>query len=243
MFCLIHPDRIAVDKCHKCSKGVCQECQKLVKGQIFCPPCAPVFVQAAESKRPREPVAAALLSLFCPGLGQIYNGELTKALLIFISSALIVPWLYGAFDAYKVAQRINRGEQIMLRAKMSVSTCMILGIVLWLAPLMTRNALRRYYNVTDADVAQNVIEQRLKKISSALEKFMKDKGHYPRNFKDLYFSTPPYIDEIFCNTELEGYRYGCTFSIEGYTITAVPVREGAKEKKYAVTTGGQVRAE
>lgn len=43
--------------------------------------------------KPRKPVAALLLSLF-PGLGQIYNGQLTKGL-IFLSIDLLFPVLFG----------------------------------------------------------------------------------------------------------------------------------------------------
>lgn len=43
--------------------------------------------------KPRKPFAALLLSLF-PGLGQIYNGQLTKGL-IFILIDLLFPVLFG----------------------------------------------------------------------------------------------------------------------------------------------------
>jgi signal peptidase I len=44
-------------------------------------------------RKPRKPFAALLLSLF-PGLGQIYNGQLTKGL-IFILIDLLFPVLFG----------------------------------------------------------------------------------------------------------------------------------------------------
>lgn len=66
---------------------------------------------------------AAVLSLVIPGAGQIYNGQIGKGLLILIGVPLLVVfsfltlfitlivalvvWLWGIFDAYKTAERIN----------------------------------------------------------------------------------------------------------------------------------------
>lgn len=72
---------------------------------------------------PKNPVLAAILSLIIVGVGQIYNGETAKGIIIIvvqiILSALIVPtagitflvflvvWFWAIYDAYKVAKRIN----------------------------------------------------------------------------------------------------------------------------------------
>jgi TM2 domain-containing membrane protein YozV len=84
----------------------------------------------------KSPILAAVLSLFIPGLGQIYNGDLIKglafivigiilALLAFVlvipammASALLVLvlllsipylvfWAYNIYDAYTTADKIN----------------------------------------------------------------------------------------------------------------------------------------
>lgn len=66
-----------------------------------------------------NPFVAALLSAIFPGLGQIYNRELEKGLLIIVVSFLsmlsmmvlvgflLFPaiWLYAIYDAYRVAER------------------------------------------------------------------------------------------------------------------------------------------
>ena len=44
------------------------------------------------------------LSLLVPGLGQLYNGQLLKGVLIFFTSFLIIPYIYGVIDAYRVAR-------------------------------------------------------------------------------------------------------------------------------------------
>lgn len=69
----------------------------------------------------KSPGLAAVLSLIIPGLGQIYNGEIGKGLAMVIVSiimwvlvwllipflVIIVLWVYGIYDAYKKAERIN----------------------------------------------------------------------------------------------------------------------------------------
>jgi len=68
-----------------------------------------------------NPVIGVILNLFIPGVGQIYNGELRKAIAIFagmfISVILIIVfigllllpaiWVYSLYDAYKSAEYKN----------------------------------------------------------------------------------------------------------------------------------------
>lgn len=63
-------------------------------------------------KKWKNPALAVLLSLFIPGAGQIYNGQVGKGILIFISAWLIIPYIFGVFDAYFVAQKINKNERM-----------------------------------------------------------------------------------------------------------------------------------
>lgn len=65
---------------------------------------------------------AAVLSFFVTGLGQIYNGQIGKGLmllgiqvinglLMFILIGFVtypLTWLYGIYDAYKTAENINK---------------------------------------------------------------------------------------------------------------------------------------
>jgi TM2 domain-containing membrane protein YozV len=65
----------------------------------------------------KNPVHAAVLSLFFPGLGQIYNGENFKGFLVFFWTLagliIILPgvfvWAYGIYDARAVALKMNSG--------------------------------------------------------------------------------------------------------------------------------------
>ena len=56
----------------------------------------------------KSPGVAMLLSIIFPGGGQFYNGHVGKGILILCTFWLIIPWIYGIFDAYSSANRINR---------------------------------------------------------------------------------------------------------------------------------------
>ena len=74
----------------------------------------------------KNPGVAAVLSFFICGLGQIYNGQIFKGIVVIICYALswaltyvligwlIVPvlWIWGIYDAYKNAERINKSYNI-----------------------------------------------------------------------------------------------------------------------------------
>ncbi len=75
--------------------------------------------QKRKIKYPKNPAIAGILSFFFFGLGQIYNGENKKGILLFFGTyigfaALILPgiiiWMYGIYDAYKTAKKMNIGE-------------------------------------------------------------------------------------------------------------------------------------
>lgn len=69
----------------------------------------------------KNPGIAAVLSFFWTGVGQIYNGQIFKGLimigiqiinglLMFILIGFITYplfWIFGMYDAYKTAERIN----------------------------------------------------------------------------------------------------------------------------------------
>lgn len=71
----------------------------------------------------KNPGIAAVLCFFYTGLGQIYNGQILKGLVLlgvrlfsdlilcalligFVTSPLI--WIFAMYDAYKTADRMNR---------------------------------------------------------------------------------------------------------------------------------------
>jgi TM2 domain-containing membrane protein YozV len=69
----------------------------------------------------KNPGVAAVLSFFFAGLGQIYNGQIGKGILLIVLQAVNaflmtiivgfitypIVWIYGMVDAYKTASKIN----------------------------------------------------------------------------------------------------------------------------------------
>lgn len=100
----------------------CQTCGTAVtEGARFCPACGreqpgfPASAAAAPAAIPEKYVAAALLSFFLPGFGQMAKGQTLKAALILfgvfsfavLSSTkpfgvplFVVLWLWQVYDAY-----------------------------------------------------------------------------------------------------------------------------------------------
>lgn len=72
----------------------------------------------------RDPGIAAVLSFFVTGLGQIYNGQIGKGILLmclqvvnlllcFVLIGLItfpLMWIYGIYDAHQTATEAGRKE-------------------------------------------------------------------------------------------------------------------------------------
>jgi len=104
-----------------------------VKAEI-CPNCG---VRQQVSKRYQQEekslILSLILSFFISGAGQIYNGlgqanngQIEKGIILFIGylicwalSFLIIPafilfgiWIFGMYDAYTTAKKINAGEPV-----------------------------------------------------------------------------------------------------------------------------------
>lgn len=121
--------------CTTCGKPLQFENAEICPGCGVRLPAPPAPVPAEK----RVPFLAVVLSFFFPGWGQWYNGKTGPGLgffgsyfgssLLMIVLALVLPnqavrsvllvflfvvmtgiWLYGMYDAYTTAQRINRNE-------------------------------------------------------------------------------------------------------------------------------------
>ncbi|MFN3690090.1 MAG: hypothetical protein ACK4UU_04100 [Fimbriimonadales bacterium] len=104
MNCYLHPHTPAVAFCTDCSQPVCAVCCVRVNGKPYCEHCAVDHHQ-------QSPFWAGVFSGFVPGLGQIYNGDWAKGILILLTGWLILPWLYGIIDAVMTAGAIAQGER------------------------------------------------------------------------------------------------------------------------------------
>ena len=82
MKCAVHPEAEATAYCRNCGKALCPECTRSVQGMHYCEPCLAALVTQPAAVKPshHSPVAAFFLG-FIPGLGAVYNGEYTKALI------------------------------------------------------------------------------------------------------------------------------------------------------------------
>ena len=135
MKCYYHKNKEADYSCKLCSRPLCKDCVEEIKGQYFCKDCVQKFVNGQVKKKIKEkklgyksPGGAALLSII-PGLGQIYNGQIIKAIgIIFLFVSLIIlidlyssgplfPLLLaavclgGIVDAYRTAKQYNLVSQ------------------------------------------------------------------------------------------------------------------------------------
>ena len=76
----------------------CSECgEKISDKAAACPKCGAAQPGADTERKSRT--VAIILSVFIPGTGQMYAGEFGKGVLIFCTSWLVIPWLYGIYDA------------------------------------------------------------------------------------------------------------------------------------------------
>jgi TM2 domain-containing membrane protein YozV len=90
----------------------------------ICPNCGGRLKPVPAPEQKKNPVIALILSIIVTGLGQIYNDQLGKGILSFISALffgllifviigiILLPiwWIIGIVDAYKTAELINQGK-------------------------------------------------------------------------------------------------------------------------------------
>lgn len=114
----------------------------------FCPECGNELISTKAEICPKcgvrlkinpekSPIVAALSSLIFTGLGQVYNGNIGRGFLILVGAIIgsfffVVPGiavaLYGIYDAYTTAKRMNAGE---IPYKETNVLHMVLFVVLW----------------------------------------------------------------------------------------------------------------
>jgi hypothetical protein len=147
MNCANHPQTPSTAFCRTCGKALCDECKRDVRGVIYCedcivarlgdtmPPAAtagtvpPVAAAYVPVQGAPNPALAAVLAGFFPfGIGQVYNGQLGKAVVHLATFAFIVIaldnsngaeplfgimmgffYFYQIFDAYRSAKAKQMG--------------------------------------------------------------------------------------------------------------------------------------
>lgn len=100
--CYFHPQTQALTNCTDCKRPICEVCLKRVNTKPYCEACSANHYE-------QSPWLAFLFALFVPGMGQVYNGDWQKGLVIFLTGWLVLPWIYGIVDAVTVADEIRNG--------------------------------------------------------------------------------------------------------------------------------------
>ncbi len=242
MKCVNHLEKDAVAICNYCGKSICSECFVEIKGEAYCKDCLPVKIGQVK-KEERSPALAAILSFIIAGLGQIYNGQIGKGLLIFFTCWLIIPWVIGIFDAYSTAKKINAG-QIMVKSRPGCLIAFIISVVVFTVGVLFIGLLAAIAipNLLKARLAANESGAKgtLRTISIAVETYRAvNKENFPFNESDLTSTQPPYLSQSYNNKTVYGYIFFEDFYPNGYKIIAKPEKCGVTGTKvFTLETGG-----
>lgn len=122
----------------------CVQCgHALRRGAAFCIHCgaraklrdafATQHVQMLPWRNGKPRLALALSALF-PGAGQALNGQLGKGVLFLLLAPLLIPWVWGCYDAYETARvRGMRGGWGHVALHLWLVTNVVLVLVLVLS--------------------------------------------------------------------------------------------------------------
>ena len=145
--CELHNEEFCPDCGNPTGIKICPQCRQKSINENYCPTCgyrlnanvktcsscgsqmdakAQVCASCGARVSHKSPALSFILSLLFPGLGQLYNGQNTKAItliiayivswvltLILIGAILaLIIWVYGMYDAYTSAKAINNGETV-----------------------------------------------------------------------------------------------------------------------------------
>ena len=140
MNCSYHQITLATTRCHQCARPLCPGCDHRVKGFTYCQECIVAGIERLQGTphqaamyspvvtTEKSPALAVLLGLV-PGLGMVYNGLIVRALVHFVVTAGLWTladifhfslfnmagfgyWIFSMIDSCRVAQRLNRGEDL-----------------------------------------------------------------------------------------------------------------------------------
>lgn len=246
MKCVAHLEKDAVGVCNHCAKSICSDCLVAIKGENYCKDCVAVKMGSAK-KEERSPVLAAILSFIIAGMGQIYNGQIGKGILILFTAWLIIPWIIGIFDAYNIAKKINEGK-IIVKSKPGCVVAAVISIVLFfaaifiiglLAAIAIPNLLRARSNANAAGA-----QARLQSIYRAAEAYKLDKGSYPVDMLELTQGQTPYLSQSYNDKPTYGYIFSETFHSDGFEASAVPEKCGITGSKiFTISQDGSVSSQ
>jgi len=247
MKCVNHLEKDATVVCNHCGKSLCPDCFAQIEGQNYCKDCLAIK-QGGVKKEERSAVLAAILSFVISGLGQIYNGQIGKGLLIFFTSWLIIPWVIGIIDAYQTASKINRGEKTFKKRTGCLIAFVATIVVFWisvfflmlLAAIAIPNLLRARMTANE-----QAAEATLKNISEGIESYaVKNSGKYPVDESELVNAQPAYLYQTYDKRSVNGYLFSEELRPDGYKVSAAPKECNVTGgKNIVIQTGGNLTSE
>jgi TM2 domain-containing membrane protein YozV len=108
--------------CHQCGTEIIEEA-------TTCPNCGVLQTGKSTTGELKNPGFAAILSFLIVGVGQIYNGQIGKGILLIVIQVInfiimlftlflwapvyLAVFAYAIWDAYNVAKEINEGEIVI----------------------------------------------------------------------------------------------------------------------------------
>lgn len=246
MKCSIHPEREAIGTCVECGLAFCEECKVVISNKNYCKKCVEIVVKKGKITQ-RNPTIAALLSFIIGGAGQLYNGQIGKGILIFLTTWLIIPWIYGIFDAYNTANKINKGEIVTERVSGCLIAVIVVFITMWVIAIISLLAAIAIPNLLRARLVANesAAKATIRTIATALETYAaSSNGEYPSDESALTDAQPPYINDSYNNKTMQGYSYSLKLKSNGYRVIAKPSQcLTTGTKIFQIETGGIVSEE
>lgn len=119
--------------CSECGARVCSKCGETVSETAnFCEHCGAkldgekrhetIVKETIVVVPQKNPFFAAILSFVIPGLGQVYNGQVEKGIVLVLLGVIayllwsagigiifsFILWVYAIYDAYKCADEANK---------------------------------------------------------------------------------------------------------------------------------------
>jgi TM2 domain-containing membrane protein YozV/type II secretory pathway pseudopilin PulG len=222
MKCANHSDNEAIIVCNHCAKPLCAQCSVDIAGQFYCNSCSALKTGAVK-KYEHSPALAAVLSFIISGLGQIYNGQIGKGMLIFLTGWLVIPWIIGIFDAYFTAKKIQARE-IAFSKKTGCLIAMVIGVfislmIIFVLAILAAIAIPNFLQAKN-NARESLAKQTLKTISLALEAYaVQNNGVYPVSEASLI---PDYLSSGYNKKQIHGYIFSEDLKTTGYLITAAP---------------------
>ena len=169
-----------------------------------------------------------------------YHGALS--LLFFVPFVNIVFMAILAFKEWPIHKQLREGGVTPTSKPLStpmiiliVVGCLIIPMILLLSAIAIPNLLRAKMSANEA-----LAKATLRAISTASESYATaNKGYYPQGVYDLTTANPPYLNNHYCDEQISGYSYTCSFDKTGYKITATPISTGSSGSAiFTIVTGG-----